>query len=721
MSKIGYLFFDTEGVGATGPLMTVQWALDEGDTVFHRVYSEKVADTLHLLEAMTDYCVVGFNLVHDWFQIVKWYNILRQVTDKTQTFDAALGEIIRIEAAGPQPDDVCLRPARACDLMLLARTGKFQYLAKHKDIVIKKVPTKMQWAVIETLQKIKLPPGVTLKWRPSLSKTLRHDVVDLVGSFEGLSTSLKHLYSVISGEPQTGSFEEEVGKIPYEDQPDWMPWGGDWTDAYQILRRKFDHDQRAIDYAIRDIKYTRGLWTALGEPDGGDDDSELACCVGAVHWRGFAINKNAVERSILARANATASDDIETKPAAVLSALKKLMDPTEQLVLLNTKKTTLEAIERWGEQHPAAQYCKRVRIRRRDKNRLNTLRKLLRAGRFCFSMKVLGALSSRMSGGSEAGEGGMNAQGIPREKEFRELFLMAFSDEHLEGGDFDAFEVSIADAVYLDPQLAADIRSGKKFHAITGSIFYNMSYEAVLKTKGTLDDKYTRAKNGFFAYLYGCTAKKLATVLDCSVEEAEGALVRLKARYPGVQAHRDKLAESYSPIWQEGAAGSKIHWREPSEYVESILGFRRYFTLEWAVVRELYQLQERPPEEWNTFKGEIRRTDRAQTLPNAARSAMFGAMFSISSAVFRAVANHEIQSPGAQLTKAMQRQIWDRQPSGVQPWIVRPLNVHDEVLCPTTLQVGELESEVNKVILRYQPRVPMLKMGWSEMTTWGDK
>jgi len=664
--------------------------------------------------------VVGFNLVHDWFMLTKWYNVLRRVSEKSRTMLDALGEITAREHEGPQPDDVCLKPKSACDLMLLARSGKFQYLAKHKDIVVKKIPTKMQFAVMDALSDgIKLPPGVSLQWRPSQAKTIRHDVVDLVGHFEGLSTSLKHLYAVISGEPQTGTFLDEVGEVPYSEQPDWMPWGGDWSEAFYILDRRFTHNERAIDYAVRDVHYTYRLWEALGAPDGGDDDSELACCVGAMHWRGFAVAPPETLATII-RQKLAEKESEETSPAQVMAGLKARLNATEMMIVSNTSKATLEMLSHWAG-HPVADYVKSVMSARRAQNRSNTLKKLHRAGRFCFSMKVLGALSSRMAGGSETGEGGMNAQGIPRESEFRKLFPLAFPGERLEGGDFDAFEVSIADAVYHDEQLAADIRSGRKFHAITGSTIYNETYEAVLASKGTLKDKYTRAKNGFFAYLYGSQPKKLAKVLDLSVEEAQESLKRLHSRYPGVQKHRDALQTRFSPIWQEGAAGSKVHWREPEEYVESILGFRRYFTLEWSVVRELYKLQENPPAAWNNFKGEIRRTDRAQTLAGACRSAMFGSMFMVAAAVFRAAANHEIQSPGAQITKRMQRRIWEHQPVGVSAWIVRPLNVHDEVLSPTLLPEGVLNRTVETTVNEFKLIVPMLKMGWSTMQTWGDK
>lgn len=722
------IWFDTEGVGTTGPLVTIQYSGGKGcDIILHRVWDVPVKDTLLLIESFADSEVVGFNLVHDWFVLSKWYNVFRQVSDKSRKPMEILREIQAIEARGPRPDDLCLKPVKACDLMLLARSGKFQYLARHKPIVVRKVPVPMQYAVIDALSEgIQLPPGVTLNWKASEKKAQkRKDVIDIVGKFEGLSTSLKHLYAVVSGEPQTGTFAEEVGFVPYKDVPDWRPWGGDWAYATVLLTERFRTDERSIDYAYRDVHYTYRLWEALGSPPGGDDDSTLACAIGAAHWRGFAIESpDRIEALIRKKKQDADQVPFCMSPDAVREYLGSFLNPTEMLVLTDTKKATLEELSRWDE-HAVQAPAKAVRAARQARSRMGTLKKLYRAGIFTFSMKVLGALSSRMSGGSEEGEGGMNAQGIPREKEMRSLFPLAFTEfgEHLEGGDFDAFEVGIADAVYHDVNLAADIRSGKKFHAITGSLFYGQPYETILATKGQdpLIDRYSRAKNGFFCYVYGGQDHKLAQVLDLPESEAAAGRKRLIERYAGIGEHRARLQLKYSPIWQEKGIGSRIHWRDPQEYVESILGFRRYFSLEWSVVRGLFNLQDNPPASWLAIRGECRRTDRAQTMAGAARSALFGAMFSVQSGAFRAAANHEIQSPGGQITKHMQRRIWDHQPSGVGHWLVRPLNVHDEVLCPTKKDDGILNATVQQVVREFQSVVPMLKMEWGPMNKWSDK
>ena len=94
---------------------------------------------------------------------------------------------------------------------------------------------------------------------------------------------------------------------------------------------------------------------------------------------------------------------------------------------------------------------------RKGHNKRTLLDKILLAGRLHPAASVIGSLSSRMSGRTEVGDGGksssLNALGIQRDKEIRRCFTLAHEGQVLNGGDFDAFEVGIADARYGDPFL----------------------------------------------------------------------------------------------------------------------------------------------------------------------------------------------------------------------------------------------------------------------------
>ena len=349
-----------------------------------------------------------------------------------------------------------------------------------------------------------------------------------------------------------------------------------------------------------------------------------------------------------------------------------------------------------------------------------------------------------MSGGSES-DGAekstkLNIQGIPREQAIRSLFLLAFQDEHLEGGDFDAFEVSIADAVYSDPKLHDILVSGNKIHTVVGCKLYGLTAEQVNATKGSTDDKYTRSKNCFFAWLYLGSIRRIAKTGNVEEAVAEQLVKWLAWEFPEIAKKQKELVKRFTPLQQPMGPGTAIHSTEPEEYAESLLGFKRYFTLEWAIIRGLYKLANHYPNEWDSIRGEIRRTDRLQTMARACCSALYAAIFGLQGHVARAAANHYIQSPGAQITKKLQRNIWDLQPIGIGPWVVRPVNAHDEVLCPTTLcyQISNhtlitsqpmdstLMNSSTQVVLdtieQLRCKVPLLAMKWKpNLKNWGEK
>jgi len=174
---------------------------------------------------------------------------------------------------------------------------------------------------------------------------------------------------------------------------------------------------------------------------------------------------------------------------------------------------------------------------------------------------------------------------------------------------------------------------------------------------------------------------------------------------------------------QPGGIGTKVEWHEPAEYIESLFGFRRYFTLENTVCKTLFKLAEKPPQHWSRIRIRVVRRDREQTVSGAVRSALFACAFAIQAANMRAAANHVIQSSGAEVTKGVQRVIWDIQPSGITVWIVQPMNIHDEVMSPTAPTHTDLVHQtVDKYVETVRPTVPLIKMDWrSGLKSWADK
>jgi hypothetical protein len=138
--------------------------------------------------------------------------------------------------------------------------------------------------------------------------------------------------------------------------------------------------------------------------------------------------------------------------------------------------------------------------------------------------------------------------------------------------------------------------------------------------------------------------------------------------------------------------------------------------LENKICKALFTLAQHLPENWLALEDTIVRSgDREQRIGGAVCSALYGAAFQLQAGNKRAANNHLIQSPGAQITKAMQRKIWDHQPAGVNGWVVAPFNVHDEVLVVTHPDYVDAVSEtVKEVVESYRHLVPLIGLEWDK-------
>jgi len=272
---------------------------------------------------------------------------------------------------------------------------------------------------------------------------------------------------------------------------------------------------------------------------------------------------------------------------------------------------------------------------------------------------------------------------------------------------------------------ACGSNKGKKIHALFGvHVFPEHTYESLKATEGTKDDKYTKAKSGIFAMMYGGTIHTLMSRLGVPEEIATKALASFHREFPGVRKFQDNIYNDFCSMRQEGGIGSKVEWHDPAEYRETMFGFRRYFTLENQISRALFDLAESPPRAWREMRMKVeRRAGRVQTAGGAAQSALFGAAFQLQAASMRAAANHDIQSSGATITKMVQRKVWDVQPAGVGPWLVQPFNVHDEIECPCAPQVVDRVSAIVKeTVESVRPKVPLIKIDWgTNLKSWADK
>jgi hypothetical protein len=528
-----------------------------------------------------------------------------------------------------------------------------------------------------------------------------------------------------------------------------------------VIQKFIDHwatNEPAREYARDDIVFTRALDEHFGYPEPGDDDSVLACMVPVVRWRGFKIDVPGIKELLAKAREVVARSPVNVnKPAEVRAYLGECMDEMEKVAIVETtKKAKLEAVSKWhltedeecgkclGEDpdcrrcggtgilssagrltdqcgnHPAAARAREILDVKTAVKEIELYSKLLAAGKFHASFNVVGTLSSRMSGGD-----GLNAQGIKKTKEVRRMFPLVWEGYELCGGDFDSFEVTLADAVYDDRTLRSDLLSGKKIHALFAmALFPGKSYEEVIASDGSAFDMYHKGKTAVFRMIYGGGWEGLADALGIPEEAARGAFESFGQRYKGVEKARGKTFDAFCSMRQPGGVGSAVIWHEPAEYIESFLKFRRYFTLENTIAKALFDLARKPPAEWRKTDIKVmRRPGRIQTAGGAVSSALYGAAFSIQAANMRAAANHEIQSPGGVITKAVQRRIWDLQPAGIHDLAVAPANVHDEIMCVTHPgSVKQVTEVVRESVESYRPQVPLIGMSWFEsMANWAEK
>jgi len=538
------------------------------------------------------------------------------------------------------------------------------------------------------------------------------------------------------------------------------------------------------------------LYDFFGRPEVNDDDSVLACAVAAVRWRGYMIDPDKIN-ALKVKAQKSIAP-VPTAPIQVRKYITEFLDQTERLVLQDsTKRVLLETISKWVKacpdcqttiigddtqqthpdlvseydapehltktkievtektrdcktcngtgtiQHPAAERATEVLNARKALKEIELYDKLLLAGRFHASFKVIGTLSSRMSGAD-----GLNAQGIKNVDEVRDCFPLWRPGEVLDGGDFAAFEVTLADACYGDPDLRRDLllcedcdgemyfngddficktcngREGKKIHALFGTfVFPDMTYDEIKATKGTADDKYTNCKRAVFAMFYGGEGETLKDRLGVDLEIANNAYIEFTRKYKKVGEKRQEIINMFCSMKQPGGIGTQVIWEDPAEKIESMFGFARYFTLENSICKALFELANKPPRSWRDIKIKVVRRDRQQTASGALQSALYAAAFALQGSNTRAAVNHVIQSSGATCTKCVQRAIWDLQPPGANTWLVQPMNVHDEILNVCVPWISDrVKQVVKETVETFRDKVPLIKIDWKQnLKSWMGK
>lgn len=751
------LFVDVETVGYHGPIVLIQYAIGTtGDVVLYSPWSNTIKDTLDLIEMIIYHpdgvCI--FNASFEAFHFGQMYTTLQLLGEKVG-YDKYLEDHID-DYALLEPkarDGPCIRPVKVCDLMLWARKGPYQSVMARDDIRVRNVPVQLAWRLAQVLEERvqlkdiyfeKKKDKLAAKWKV-YDRPGTPDFKDVVLKFHA-SGQLKALAKDLLNldEDSTLFFTDvEVKEKPVEysyapyalavGTPD--DWKGAWPDVLRFHDAHWGYNPIAREYATKDVRYLQRIYPhpVFGSPAAGDDDSELAWLVGVSRWRGYQVDIEILKE--LKNECKERKGKYPRAPKQVFAYLAQTLDETELLALQNehgqisTKKVLLEELKKW-DNHPVAERAKNCLEARQASYDEDVYKKLIKAGRMHVDFVVIGARSSRMAGGSGIKNkgGSINPQGIKKQKKVRKAFPLAIPPMKLCGGDFKGFEVTLMDAVYADPKLRQALLTGKKIHALFGvHVYPDKSYDEIVASDGSKEfDYYARAKSAVFAMAYGGEGFTLKNRLGVDLEVAEKAYQAFMAEYAEMGRKRKKYAEMFQPMKQVGGPGTRVEWHTPADYIESIFGFRRYFTLENAICKALFDLANKPPKDWLLLKGikVVRRVDRGpQTVSGAVQSALYGAAFQIQAANMRAAGNHVIQSSGAQLTKKLQRRLWDIQPVGIHEWHVQPMNVHDEIMCPALEKcVSQIETVQKEFVDEFKEQVPLLGIDWrSRIASWANK
>ncbi len=790
------IYLDTETCGLHGPIVIIQYAEEEGEVSIHEVWRRPVQETLDLIDWFAGNCVIGFNLAFDWFHIAQAYTTLLEYQERYPNACKYIDPELYANCEPDARDRGCIKPRSAFDLMLHARKTKYQYLMDRKNIYIRKIPESMAETLQQELNR-RLPFKAILfekdKRRKSVWKIQEHPKSGFVNLYVKFSPSsaLKALAKdALNLEEDPVLLKEialpdykyplELGYAPFalalQELDKWKGqrkklFKGKWKGAWpQFIDDHIDYwgfHPTARKYAENDVVYTRALYHHFNDPPIGDNDSILACMVGAVRWKGFKVDIELIkdlreyalkikgkiptdQRAVMRWISAVMSEEeaLGMPDSTDKEALKEIMDWDENAAeqIKEIDKAKLDVKERHEKLKEIKWECQAsyrahlVYEARHAEKEIQVYDKFLIAGRFHAALNVIGTLSSRMSG-----TGGLNAQGIKKAKYVRKAFPLAFENMDLDGGDFSGFEVTIAAAVYNDPELIEELTSyvdcvycdgvgcqkcdntgkeKKKIHAIFGThIFPGYSYKQIRLTDGQVPDLYTISKSGLFTWLFAGTEHAFKKNLGIEQNEARAGINSFERAYPEVGKKRSKTMEDYCPLYQPGGKRTEIKWRPHKDTVTTLLGFTRYFTLEFQVIEALYELATNPPKEWANRIGTVVRSEDSQTLIGATRSALYGAAFSIANKVARVAINMPIQGTGAQITKGLQCNCWKLQPYGYSDWCVIPLNIHDEVMVPVMPgKRSELTQAVDDTIKEYRSVVPLLEIDWkTRLASWADK
>jgi len=310
-----------------------------------------------------------------------------------------------------------------------------------------------------------------------------------------------------------------------------------------------------------------------------------------------------------------------------------------------------------------------------------------------------------------SGASGLNFQGIAKKEDVRACFNLADEGWILCGGDYDSQELAILATTAADDDLLEDIKGGKSLHGLMAAELFDTTYEEIMKNK---DERYDKAKSCVYLMVYGGSAPKMAETTGLSVEVCQNAINNFLAKYAKMGVERQVVEDRFKSLTQ--GEDRRFEYNPPEDpYVESIFGFRRYFTNEYAIQKTILDVMENMPQSWQDLQMNVMRKEgRVQSLSGAICSALIGSAFSIQNRIIRAAMNHLIQSVGRSLTLGLQYNIWENQPQGIHDYKLCVMGIHDEsaVACLPEM-VEPVKQTVVDTIAEQSERITLIAMTWA--------
>jgi len=740
----------------------LQYAFDNDEPQLYNPWLEPVQRTICLLEEFTQSRVVAHNLTFDWQKIQSFYNAIVRLRDthgNTTPIDYVDDMVTYFYT---ERERHCLKPAAAvCTLLVCQKELGGTGLAA-KEVRVRQIPRVCAEPLCDLLNNYTDLPSILFAKRrdggwhvgESDKGDLWADVILKFAPSNGLKEVARHVLGV-----------EDTQKIGSEVLPPVMPYELGYCPFAHLMRKAgcteqlwpdlladhitfWNNNEAAVKYALDDIHLLRKLDHHLGKRDT-DFDGELAVQVASCRQAGFKIDVDQLRKAIrestevveTARINVDAHKKVQQWIAAAL-------DPMEQHVVSEgCDKSTLKKIVRnfVAEEReecdcdngcprceyagviepgpmPVAKRAQHVLDVRKHKKRLQLYDKLAIAQEAFPGFRVIGTKSGRMSGTD-----GLNYHGIDGSKEIRSIFTLAGDGEIVSGGDMNSQELAIAAAVMQDGNLAFDIEVGRSLHGEFAAAIMGVPYEQIMERrddKGSVEGQtYAKAKVCLYAILYGASAYNISQVLGCPVDEAEEKIAKFFSEYPLMKKTREAVKQSLQCL--RSVEGGRIEVGEPAQsYIDSCFGFRRSFEIEMLVMRSIVDAmnnvktlfeQGGPLATWANEHAVRREEKGSQTYKGCILSALFGGAFSLQGKIQRAALNHLIQSAGRTCTLRVQRRIWDDvQPSGVHPFRVKLMSVHDEVVCVSKPETAkQIEQTVYDEMKSLCETVPLLSLDWA--------